>query len=108
MVSSLACWRRDCPHPAEFHVSAVTGRGKVEFAGFSGGAMTAPPRSSTGTETCDVSEYACEEHSTRSYLRSVLTAQNAEDRRLVRAGLQEESPLGPWRVLDFKRERLPH
>lgn len=108
MAGNLPCWVKDCLYRAEYHLSGVTGRGKTEFPGFSGGAMEAPPHSSTGTETCNLSLYACEEHSTRAQVRSMLTAQNEEDRRLVRLGRQEESPLGPWRVLDFKRERLPH
>lgn len=104
----MNCAEPECALPAKYYISGVITRGKVEFPGIdNGGFFYAVPVSSTGTETNELSEYACEEHSRRAYVRSTVTAQNAADRLAVARGQQEASPLGPWRLTEFKRERLP-
>lgn len=107
----MKCERAGCQLPAEYHVSGVLVRGKVEFKGFSGGFFTAPPQSSTGTETEELSLYACDEHSARADVSRRLSEANKEARRLHERGLSQDdgyAQFGAWRIEEYKRERLPN
>lgn len=103
----MRCGTKGCKLTAIYHVSGVIMRGQLTPGIDNGGFFYSVPTSTTGTETSDLSAYACEEHSSRSFVRSQIAEGNREDQRLARLGQQEASPLGNWRLAEYKREKLP-
>jgi hypothetical protein len=101
----MKCSRAGCLNDATYNVSGVLIRGKAEFKGFSGGFFTAAPQSSTGTETEELQLYACDEHSAWNAVRGLTVPLNDEARTSDPEGYAH---FGPWRITDYKRERLPH
>lgn len=104
----MKCETQGCTHTAEYHVSGVLMRGQYTPGINRGGFFYTLPTSATGTETEDLSVYACEEHSTREHTRESVAQRNTSERRRVQLRQQEPSPLGAWRVAEYKRERLPY